>query len=113
MKHTANSDKIILDGVAKELAKPRMSKSARTAELVLHPQPRPGLPHVTVAAIVDQIIPSRPNQAERAQIKVNVRDNQYGKLRIENTLTNSQGEDLSLKKGARVDITVPAKKHTN
>jgi hypothetical protein len=42
---------------------------------------------------------------------VNLRDNQFRKLRIENILTNQHGEDASLKKGAHVDITVSAKKH--
>ena len=33
----------------------------------------------------------------------------YRNLRIENTLTDEQGDDVKLKKGARVDVSVAAK----
>ena len=110
MKHMANSDKTTLERVANEMAKPRMSKSARAAGLLLDTSRLPKLSNVTVAGIVEQIIPSRPNQPERAQIKVHLPDKQYRKLRMENTLTKKQGEHVSLKKGAHVDIIVTTKK---
>ena len=105
MKHTPNSD-ATLDAVTKELAKPRMSKSARAAGLLLDTSGLPELPNVTMVGVVEQIIPSRPDQAERAKINLHLADKRYRKLRIENTVTNEHGEDLSLKKGAHVDITV-------
>jgi hypothetical protein len=48
VKHTAASNKRTLDGVTKEMAKPRMSKSARTAELILDASRSTVLPSVTV-----------------------------------------------------------------
>jgi hypothetical protein len=48
---------------------------------------------------VDKIIPSRrPNDA----------DHGYLDLRIENTLTDENGDDVRLNKGAHVEVTVTA-----
>jgi hypothetical protein len=64
--------------------------------------------------IVDKIIPSpRPNQPEKAQIAVDGADHRYRDLRIENTLTDEHGDDVSLKKGARVEVTVTAEPKTS
>ena len=58
---------------------------------------------------VDKIIPSpRPSQPEKAQIAVDVADHRYRDLRIENALTDENGDDVKLKKGARVEVTVTA-----
>jgi hypothetical protein len=59
---------------------------------------------------VDKIIPSpRPSQPERAQVAVDGADRQYRDLRIENTLTDENGDDVKLKKGGHVEVTVTAK----
>jgi hypothetical protein len=41
-----------------------------------------------------------------AQIAVDGADHGYRDLRIENTLTNEHGDDVKLKKGAHVEVTV-------
>ncbi len=58
---------------------------------------------------VDKIIPaSSPSQPEKAQISVDGADQGYQDLRIENTLTDEHGDDVRLKKGAHVEVTVTA-----
>ena len=94
--------------VRKEMAKPRMARSARIAELNLDTARIPEQPSTTMLAIVDKIIPPRPSQLERAQIAVDGADHGYRDLRIENTLTDEHGDDVKLKKGAHVEITVTA-----
>jgi hypothetical protein len=59
---------------------------------------------------VDKIIPSSsPSQPETAQIAVDGPDHRYRDLRIENTLTDEHGDEVRLKKGAHVKVTVTAK----
>jgi hypothetical protein len=58
---------------------------------------------------VDNVIPSpRPSQPEQAQIAIDGAAPRYCLLRIENTLTNGHGDDVKLKKGAHVEVTVAA-----
>jgi hypothetical protein len=58
---------------------------------------------------VDKIIPSLgPSQPEKAQIAVEGADHRYRDLRIKNTLTDENGDDVRLKKGADVEITITA-----
>jgi uncharacterized protein YfaS (alpha-2-macroglobulin family) len=45
---------------------------------------------------------------EKAQIAVDEADHGYRDLRIENTLTDEHGDDVRLKKGAHVEVTVTA-----
>jgi hypothetical protein len=92
-----------------EMAKPRMARSARIAELNLDTTRVPEQPSVTMAGTVDKIIPSlRPSQPEKAQIAVDGADPQYRDLRIENILTDEHGDDVKLKKGTHVEVTVTA-----
>jgi hypothetical protein len=96
--------------VTKEMAKPRVARSARIAELNLDTSRTPEQPSTTMPGTVDQIIPSSgPSQPEKAQIAVDGADYRYGALRIENTLTDEHGDDVRLRKGANVDVTVTAK----
>ena len=99
--------------VKKEMAKPRMARSARIAELNLDTARIPQQPSAIMPGTVDKIIPSpRPSQPEKAQIAVDGADAaQYRDLRIENTLTDEHGDDVRLKKGAHVEVTVTAKEH--
>jgi hypothetical protein len=93
----------------KEMEKPRMAKSARIAERNLDTARIPEQPSVTVPGTVDKIIPSpRPSEPEKAQIAVKEADHGYQELRIENTLTDEHGDDVKLKKGAHVEVTVTA-----
>ena len=95
--------------VKKEMAKPRMARSARIMELNLDIARIPEQPSTTMPGTVDKIIHSpRPNQPERAQITVKGSDHRHQDLRIENTLTDEHGDDVKLKKGAHVEVTVTA-----
>ena len=95
--------------VKKEMAKPRMARSAKIAELKLDTTRTPEQPSVTMPGTVNKIILSRwPNQPEKAQIAVDGADHRYRNLRIENTLTDEHGDDVRLKKGAPVEVTVTA-----
>jgi hypothetical protein len=99
-----------LDRVTTELAKPRMAKSARIAELNLDRARIPERPSITVPGTVNKIIVSpRPSQPEKAQIAVDGEDGRNHALRIDNSLTDEHGDAVSLKKGAHVDVTVTAK----
>jgi len=74
----------------------------------------PERPSVTMPGTVDKIIPSpRPSQPEKAQIAVERADHGYRDLRIENTLTDENGDDVRLKKGAHVEVTVTAEPTTS
>jgi hypothetical protein len=67
----------------------------------------PEQPSVTMPGTVDKIIPSpRPSKPERAQIAVDGADQPHRNLRFENTLTDEHGDDVKLKKGAHVEVTV-------
>jgi hypothetical protein len=93
--------------VSREMAKPRMARSARIAELKLDTTRNPEQPSVTMPGTVDKIIPPRwPKQLEKAQISVEGADSPHRNLRFENTLTDEHGEDVKLKKGAHVEVTV-------
>jgi hypothetical protein len=99
-----------LGRVTTELAKPRMSRSARIAELNLDTARIPEQPSITVPGTVKKIIASpRPSRPEKAEIAMDGDDSQNRALRIENTLTDEHGDDVSLKKGSHVDVTVTAK----
>jgi hypothetical protein len=99
--------------VKKEMAQPRMAKSARITALNLDTARIPEQPSATVHGTVDKIIPSRrPGQPEKAQIDVDGADRGHRDLRIENTLTDEHGDDVKLKKGAHVEVTVTAEPKT-
>ena len=88
------------------MAKPRMARSAKIAELNLDPARIPEQPSTIMPGTVDRIISSPvPSQPERAQIAVDGADRGYRDLRIENTLTDEHGDDVKLKKGAHVEVT--------
>jgi hypothetical protein len=95
--------------VKKEMAVPRMARSARVSELNLDTARIPDHPSITMPGTVDNVIPSpRPSQPEKAQIAIEGPDLRYCDLRIENTLTNGHGDDVKLKKGAHVEVIVAA-----
>ena len=99
--------------VKKEMAKPRMARSARITELNLDTARIPEQPSTTMPGTVDKIIPSpRPSQPEKAQIAVDAADRHRDHLRIENTLTDEHGDDVKLRKGAHVEVTVTAEPKT-
>jgi hypothetical protein len=92
-----------------EMALPRMSKSARIAELNLDTARISEQPRTVIPGTVDKLIPSpRPSQPEKAQISIEG-DHGHRDIRIENSLTDEHGDDVKLKKGAHVEITVATK----
>jgi hypothetical protein len=68
-------------------------------------------PKVTLPAKVEKIIPSRhANEPEKAQIRVEGADPLYEELRVENSLTDKNGDKVGLKENADVDVTLEADK---
>jgi hypothetical protein len=68
-------------------------------------------PNVTLPGKVEKIIESRdPNVPEKAEISIEGADPLYQEIRIENSLTDENGDEVRLKKGAEVDVTVEADK---
>jgi hypothetical protein len=67
-------------------------------------------PNITLPATVEKIIKSPdPRTPEKAQINIERgAEPLYQEIRIENTLKDSQGRDVKLKEGAKVDIKVEA-----
>ena len=108
-KGKRESDDATRASVMKEIAKPRMARSVRIAELNLDRARIPEDSSVTMPGTVDRIIPSsRLSRPDKAQISVDGADRGYQNLRIENMLTDEHGDDVRLKKGAHVEVTVTA-----
>jgi hypothetical protein len=66
-------------------------------------------PSATLPGVMQKIIPS-PHAAvpEKAEIGVTGADDLYREIRIENTLTDENGDKVGLKKGAEVSVTIEA-----
>jgi hypothetical protein len=63
----------------------------------------------TLPGIVEQIInPSDPNQPEKALIAIQGADDVIEEIRIVNTLTRNNGDEVSLEKGDKVKVTIKA-----
>jgi hypothetical protein len=108
-KSKTKSDRATHASVKEEMAKPRMARSARITELNLDTARTREQPSTTMPGTVDKIIPSTlPSQPEEAQIAVNKADGRHRDFRIENTLIDEHGDDVKLKKGAHVEVTVSA-----
>jgi hypothetical protein len=61
----------------------------------------------TLPGTVEQIMKSPlPGEPERAQILIEGTDHSYQQIRIENTLSDENGQEMYLKPGAKVQITV-------
>jgi hypothetical protein len=106
MLNKKESDNATRASIQKEMAKPRMAKSVRVAELNLAAE-RTSQARTTVPGSVDKIIPVLSNQPEKAQIVVKGGDDRD--LRIENTLIDENGAEVRLKKGAHVEVTITAR----
>ena len=64
---------------------------------------------VTMPGTVEKIIPPvHPSGPEKAQIALEGADELYREIRIDNSLTDENGDEVRLKKGAEVEITVEA-----
>ena len=64
---------------------------------------------ITLPATVEKIIkPPHPSEPEKAQIAIEGADDLYREIRIENSLESPTGEEVRLKEGAQVEVTVEA-----
>jgi len=64
---------------------------------------------VTLPGTVEKIIPPiAPTLPEKAQITVEGAEHLYREIRVENTFQDADGNDVSLKKGATVEVTIAA-----
>jgi len=64
---------------------------------------------VTLPGTVEKIIkPPHPSLPEKAQIAIEDADHLYREIRIDNSLTDQNGEPVRLKEGAPVEVTVEA-----
>ena len=69
----------------------------------------PEKPATTLPGTVQKIIQSPdPSIPEKAEIAVEGADELYKEIRIENTLTDEKGNEVKLKPGAEVEVTVEA-----
>jgi hypothetical protein len=63
----------------------------------------------TLPGSVEKVVKSRiPGVPEKAEIAVEGADHLYKEIRIENTLTNKSGQEVHLKPGAKVEVTIKA-----
>lgn len=86
-----------------------MAKSAGIMRRNLEPSRTPDRPSTTMPGKVAKIILSRSRkQPEKAQVAVDNAAPWYRNLRIENSLTDEHGDEVKLKKGAHVEVTVAA-----
>ena len=104
MPHTNNhkeSDNMIRASVKKEMAEPRIAKSARIPEQ----------PSITMPGTVAKIIPPCAGHPEKAQITFGRAGNRH--IDIKNALTDKNGVNVKLKKGSHVEVTVTGSKKFN
>jgi uncharacterized cupredoxin-like copper-binding protein len=62
----------------------------------------------TMPAFVEKVIKSPFGEPDKAQIALESADHLYREIRIENTLTDGNGNNVELKPGAEVEVTVEA-----
>jgi hypothetical protein len=73
------------------------------------PMPEDEKISTTMPGVVEKIIkPLNPEDPEKAQITVEGADHLFREIRIENTMTNADGEVVGLRKGAQVEVVVLA-----
>jgi hypothetical protein len=66
-------------------------------------------PSTTLPGIVEKVIkPRDPREPEKAQIVVEGADHLYREVRIDNTLNDVNGQEVALKPGVSVEVTVAA-----
>ena len=67
-------------------------------------------PSVTLPAIVEKIVPSHnPAEPDKAQITIQKgAEPLYQEIRIDNNFVDENGQEVKLKQGAKVEVTVEA-----
>lgn len=109
-RHKKESGNAVTASVRAEMAQPRMSKSARMAELSADKTRVVERPRTIIPGMVDKLIQVRASPLqEKAQISI-AGEAGYQKLRVENSLTDEHGDEVKLIKGAPVKITVTAER---
>ena len=64
---------------------------------------------ITLPGVVEKIIRSvNPEEPDKVQIAIEGADELYREIRVENTLHDPDGNPVSLKKGADIEVTVEA-----
>lgn len=92
------------------MALPRMSKSARIAELESDTARVSQQPMTVMPGIVDKVIRfGTPRLRETAQISIEG-ESRYREIRFENSLTDEHGDEVKLKKGGHVEVTITAER---
>ena len=70
---------------------------------------RPAIGVRTTSHALGRNTMSPASQPETAQIKVEDAEPLYQELRIENKLTTENGDEVGLKEGAKIEVTIEAK----
>jgi hypothetical protein len=66
-------------------------------------------PSATLPAMVEKVIQSQlPSEPDKVQISVHGADHLYRELRIENSLTDQDGNKVALKPVAEIEVTIEA-----
>jgi len=66
-------------------------------------------PSTTLPGVVQKIIKSpHPSIPDKAEIEVHGADDLYREIRVDNALTDKDGDTVHLKPGAEVDVTIEA-----
>jgi DNA-binding NarL/FixJ family response regulator len=66
-------------------------------------------PAVTLTGTVEKVIPPiHSSQPEKAQISVDGAEELYKEIRVENSLQDGEGNQVALKQGAQVEVTIEA-----
>ena len=66
-------------------------------------------PSTTLPGTVQKIIkPIDPDAEDTAEISIEKAEDLYREIRVENTLKDEKGEEVALKEGAPVDVTIEA-----
>ena len=74
-------------------------------------KPEKEKPSVTLPGTVEKIIPAIGTvEPEKAQIAIDGADDLYKEVRVENVLTDKNGNAVALKPGAEVQVTIQADK---
>lgn len=66
---------------------------------------------ITKSGTVEKVVRSvDPRQPDKAQINIHDAEPLYQEIRIENTLTDENGNEVQLKNGAEVEVHIEANK---
>jgi archaellum component FlaG (FlaF/FlaG flagellin family) len=66
-------------------------------------------PSVTLTGMVEKVVKSPlSSEPDQAQIAIEGTDHQYEAIHIENTLTDKSGNEVQLRPGAEVKVTINA-----